>query len=67
MKKRNPKIGQFVYDPYYKIRRKVQAITCEGRLYFIGAEREPVSRDEFFFPLPTREEKRYISVDSKQY
>lgn len=42
MKQLTPKIGQFVYDPYYKVRRKVMNITCKGELFFIGSDHEPV-------------------------
>lgn len=63
--KLNPEVGQFVYDPYYKQRKKVQGIG--NGLFYIGSDHEPVSRHEFFFPLPTREEKQYISIYSKQY
>mgnify|MGYP001045167450 FL=1 len=49
---KNPSIGQFVFDVYCRKRRKVQGIS--GKLYFIGAEQEPVFRDEFIFPLPKK-------------
>ena len=49
---KNPSIGQFVYDTYYCKKRKVQAISDNNKLYFIGSEHEPVFRDEFIFPLP---------------
>ena len=49
---KNPRIGQYVYDTYYGKKRKVQAISDNGKLYFIGSEHEPVFRNEFIFPLP---------------
>ena len=50
----NPRKGQYVYDPYYKMRRKVMAVPMNGNnLYFIGKEHEPMARDEFIYPLPS--------------
>lgn len=63
--KTNPKIGQFVYDPYEKRKRKVKGIG--NGLYYIGSDHEPMHRHEFFFPLPALVERQYISIDSKQY
>ena len=50
--KKNPRIGQYVFDTYYKRKRKVYAISNNNKLYFIGPEHEPVFRDDFIFPLP---------------
>ena len=49
---KNPRVGQYVYDTYYGKKRKVQAISDNNKLFFIGSEHEPVFRDEFIFPLP---------------
>ena len=51
---KNPRPGQFVYDTYYRKKRKVQAVSDNNKLYFIGSEQEPVFRDEFIFPLPKK-------------
>ena len=51
---KNPRAGQFVYDMYYRKKRKVQAVSDNNKLYFIGSEQEPVFRDEFIFPLPKK-------------
>ena len=54
---KNPRAGQFVYDVYSCKKRKVQAISDNGKLYFIGSEHEPVFRNEFIFPLPKKNKK----------
>jgi len=54
-KNKNPKKGQFVYDKYYKTKKKVMAVPKHGNnLYFIGSDHEPVSRNEFIYPLPKK-------------
>ncbi len=50
--KKNPKVGQFVWDKYNQQKKKVHSI--QGSLYFIGADHEPVRREEFVFPLPKK-------------
>jgi len=55
---RTPKVGEFVFDKYYKKKRKVMAVPMHGNnLYFIGEDHEPVSRSEFIFPLPKKKTK----------
>ncbi len=52
----NPKVGDYVYDIYYRKRRMVMGISSE--LFFIGTEREPVRRHEFVYPLPATKGRR---------
>ena len=56
LNEKKPRTGQFVFDPYFCKKRKVQAIS--GKLYFIGSEHEPVFRNEFIFPLPEKNCKK---------
>jgi len=52
---KNPKVGEFVFDKYYKKRRKVMAVPRNGNnLYFIGTDHEPVRRNKFTYPLPKK-------------
>ncbi len=53
-KMKHPKKGQYVWDKHYKKRRRVMSVSQKRRLYFIGADREPVRRHEFIFPLPKK-------------
>ncbi len=52
----NPKVGNYVYDIYYRKRRMVMGVS--SGLFFIGTGREPVRRHEFIYPLPTATGRR---------
>ena len=55
VKTKNPKVGQFVWDKHEGKKRKVMAVPNKNNnLYFIGAEHEPVRRNEFVFPLKNK-------------
>ncbi len=52
----NPKVGEYVFDTYYKKKKKVMSISSGANpLYFLGADREPNSRKDFTFPIPGKE------------
>jgi hypothetical protein len=53
--RKNPEIGEFVFDKYYQKKRKVVGIPFNGNnLYYLGSDHEPVSRNEFTYPLPKK-------------
>lgn len=53
----NPKVGKFVYD-FYEC-KKVKVTAINGSLYFVGKNREPLFRNEFIYPLPSKSTNYY--------
>ena len=50
----NPKVGQYVFD--YVECKKVKVMAIKDCLYFVGKDREPLFRNEFIFPLPSKKQ-----------
>ena len=51
----NPEVGKFVYD--FDDCKKVKVTAIKGRLYFVGKHRDPLFRNEFIYPLPSKSKK----------